>query len=764
MELLFLVVGLSMFLVSGFSLEVNPLLLYGGLTAICLVFTVFYYDTWLTGARGIGALALTLVTTLSVLFLQQPFLSGFGQLGAAVLAQMNTAYNGDYMIPMVTSIPGDVSVFLLLVFVPITAYLGAFVVQNTDTQLVGLLIFPLLALLLLLSAAPSGLSLVLLLLGILAVAASDRVGYRRTLWGKKDTWQWKQNWLRRQKISATSAAVVCLAGTLLMVPSFVILMPSLSIPLSQTVPFAEAVEGKLAEGILSYFPDIYGGRLSSPISTFGGGVADGSLTDSDGYLISGVEDLSLSATKKPEETLYLRGFIGGSYEKNQWLEPQEAVFQSAASNWATEGNASIYLYNLPFLRMLYEENEAGVESTYGELTVERLNANDSYTYTPYGSYLNEYYEVSGGDGGVHGQDVQDDIFTFYTRAAQMATLEEEFFMQHESVLDRLERSYSAFARQHYTKVPEGFDSLQTLCDEAMLKDAELEEIIGFVQTYLTENYAYSLNLPEMPTGQDSIQFFLEDSKTGCSPQFASAATLMFRMLGVPARYVVGYAASVSLFTPQPDGTFHAVLQSDNAHAWTEIYISGTGWMPVETTPGQFGVVQDIEYFGTDLTPETTASTEPVATEETTVPVTEEETRKPTKSFPVGLVAVLLAIAAASTALWMVALRLVQNLGLNRKKPAALRVRWIFAAYYRRLLWAGMPKTVESTSEAFDGWVKKLDPDLGEKDFAYMMDMVLESCFGQRIVREVDVLWMRRMYLAARSRIRKPKKTKQTKSS
>lgn len=45
MELLFLVVGLSMFLVSGFSLEVNPLLLYGGLTAICLVFTVFYYDT-----------------------------------------------------------------------------------------------------------------------------------------------------------------------------------------------------------------------------------------------------------------------------------------------------------------------------------------------------------------------------------------------------------------------------------------------------------------------------------------------------------------------------------------------------------------------------------------------------------------------------------------------------------------------------------------------------------------------------------------------
>ena len=761
---MFLVVGMCMFLVSGFSLAVEPLLLYGGLTAICLIFTVFYYDTWLTGARGIGALALTLVTTLAVLFLQQPFLSGFGQLGAAVLAQMNTAYNGDYMIPMVTEIPGDVSVFLLLVFVPITAYLGAFVVKSTDTLLVGLLVFPLLALLLLLSAAPSALSLVLLLLGILAVAASDRVGYRRALWGKKDTWQWKQNWLRRQKISAVSAAFVCLAGCLLMVPSFVILMPSLSIPLSQTAPFAEAVEGKLAEGILSYFPDIYGGRLSSPISTFGGGVADGSLTDSDGYLISGVEDLSLSCTKKPEETLYLRGFIGGSYEKNQWLEPEEAVFQSAAANWATEGNAGIYLYNLPFLRMLYEENEAGQESTYGELTVERLNANESYTYTPYGSYLNEYYEVSGGDGGVHGQDVQDDIFMFYSRAAQMATLEEEFFMQHESVLDRLERSYSAFAREHYTRVPEGFEDLQALCDEAQLEDGEVQEIIAFVQTHLTENYTYSLNLPEMPTGQDAIQFFLEDSKTGCSPQFASAATLMFRMLGVPARYVVGYAASVSLFTPQPDGTFHAVLQSDNAHAWAEIYISGTGWMPVETTPGQLGLVQDIEFFGTDLTPETTASTEPEESQETTVPTMEEKPRKPEKTFPVGLAAALTALAALLAGLLMIVQRLIQDLGLNRKKPAALRVRWVFAAYYRRLLWAGMPNTVESTSEEFAGWVEKLDPGLGETNFAYMMDLVLESCFGQRTAREVDVLWMRRMYLAARSRIRKPKKTKQTKSS
>lgn len=95
-----------------------------------------------------------------------------------------------------------------------------------------------------------------------------------------------------------------------------------------------------------------------------------------------------------------------------------------------------------------------------ELTVVRLNANDQYTYTPYGSYLNEYYQVSGGDGGVNGQSVQDDIFSFYFRSDQMATLEEEFFLQNESALDRLERSYSAYAKEHYRAVPEGFEELQ----------------------------------------------------------------------------------------------------------------------------------------------------------------------------------------------------------------------------------------------------------------------------------------------------------------
>lgn len=67
--------------------------------------------------------------------------------------------------------------------------------------------------------------------------------------------------------------------------------------------------------------------------------------------------------------------------------------------------------------------------------------------------------------------------------------------------------------------------------------------------------------------------------------FAAAATMMFRMFGVPARYVVGYVAPQELFSENADQTYTAVLEDDNAHTWVEIYQPFLGWTPVEVTPG-----------------------------------------------------------------------------------------------------------------------------------------------------------------------------------
>ena len=54
--------------------------------------------------------------------------------------------------------------------------------------------------------------------------------------------------------------------------------------------------------------------------------------------------------------------------------------------------------------------------------------------------------------------------------------------------------------------------------------------------------------------------------------FASAATLLLRWMGIPARYVAGYVADVP-------ASGHVRVPDSAAHAWVEVYIEGYGWEP-----------------------------------------------------------------------------------------------------------------------------------------------------------------------------------------
>ena len=101
-----------------------------------------------------------------------------------------------------------------------------------------------------------------------------------------------------------------------------------------------------------------------------------------------------------------------------------------------------------------------------------------------------------------------------------------------------------------------------------------------VVTYLQHNYRYSLQLPPVPSGREPVDWFLFDAKTGYCEQFATAATLMLRSLGVDARLATGYA------TGDYDPVLNqAVVRERDAHAWVEVYFPSHGWVPVDPTPG-----------------------------------------------------------------------------------------------------------------------------------------------------------------------------------
>ena len=154
---------------------------------------------------------------------------------------------------------------------------------------------------------------------------------------------------------------------------------------------------------------------------------------------------------------------------------------------------------------------------------------------------------------------------------------------------------------HCSSLPENLSFLQEefapkveTKESADPKEAEKnwEKIKTAVVSELAGNYEFVREPEAVPEGKDFVEWFLKESKKGNSVHFAAAATMLLRACGMPARYVVGYAAPASLFKGQADGSYQAVLEDDNAHAWAEVYREGIGWTVVEATPGFAALVTE----------------------------------------------------------------------------------------------------------------------------------------------------------------------------
>ncbi len=143
-----------------------------------------------------------------------------------------------------------------------------------------------------------------------------------------------------------------------------------------------------------------------------------------------------------------------------------------------------------------------------------------------------------------------------------------------------------------------------------------------INTYLSRYYHYTLDASAPPLNNDFVTYFLLVSREGYCTYFASAMTVLCRMAGIPARYVEGYLA-------QPDATGTAKVTGLNAHAWTEVYFSGFGWLAFDPTPPQ---QQENAPPEQSPPPEPSPSPEPQNTPEptpTVTPAPDQATPEPT---------------------------------------------------------------------------------------------------------------------------------------
>ena len=125
-------------------------------------------------------------------------------------------------------------------------------------------------------------------------------------------------------------------------------------------------------------------------------------------------------------------------------------------------------------------------------------------------------------------------------------------------------------------------------ENSIINDRYLQDCTDSIMEYLTGHTRYSLTPGKVPDGKDLIDYFLFENQEGFCSYYAATATIAFRAMGIPARYVEGFKASradIENALKTENRTLTFTLKDVNAHAWVEIYIDGFGWFPVEVTPG-----------------------------------------------------------------------------------------------------------------------------------------------------------------------------------
>jgi hypothetical protein len=144
----------------------------------------------------------------------------------------------------------------------------------------------------------------------------------------------------------------------------------------------------------------------------------------------------------------------------------------------------------------------------------------------------------------------------------------------------LEQARAAHPDEAYLQLPPPSADLETIAGRTRALLAGADTDLGRVRAlerYFRGGFDYELEGRSW-SGVRGIAQFLE-ARRGFCVHFASAAVLMLRSQGMPARAVTGM-----LVRDWSGAERRYEVRGKDMHAWIEVYFEGLGWVPFDMTP------------------------------------------------------------------------------------------------------------------------------------------------------------------------------------
>lgn len=745
---------------SSCSISFNKDIVYTILLVFCLIFSIYYYFEQNRFIIFLGAILLQLIIFLATKGL---FKTGFVSVVNDIIMQLNHTYNGT--IDLLNGFEGSKEYVLLCVLFWLTWFVARGMIVSRDNLHFLFIGFPIILASLLVGGDISKVAIVLLAISFQCMTIWSGIRIRRKFWGGLGSNEYIEN----RKVSGRINSKITLIFLLIMLVTggiAYILSPVLTNSLKGLSDRVAPIKTEGIRFLQEFVPKISNGKLKFTVEGVGGGGTGGILGELSGTYYSKVETLKLTCTSMPTETIYLKGFVGQDYTGRKWLEGSEDDLLNAMSNQKIKDNVSLYIHNLPFLRMMYalQEGISEIEIEPNYITVERYGDVLSYTYVPYHAYLNENYRISGGDGAVAAQTNYDDTYGWFESNVYEEIMEKWNKEEDKhGILDEIATAYENYVTSYNTKLGDvDLSKLEELCQDKKkewddkfyagmteqqiedLTDEKYEDVINFIIRTLWENCTFIDKANKLPKGKDYINYFMFELKEGDSTAFASTAVMMFRIFGIPARYVEGYVAPTHLFSNNGENEYTAVLQDDNAHAWVEIYVPDIGWTYVETTPGFDGTINNME-MPEDETKEDNTENEDVQNE--------DEAKKEASFSDRAFYWLKSKVVRIVIFLILTILVLITRYILIRKYRRGVlgnttnkeKVKRIFYSYYDILIFTGFSNKIDVTSSEFLESLIIWYPALQLWEVKRYQDIVLRAHFGQEEITAKEVEFSIRIY-------------------